>query len=126
MAMLPELLLVETATVRIQNRNSFSFSPDQLRAATEAAIDFFLTTLVDYQLPDGRPAAYGMCNRKAKLGGAGLGLYSLTEYRRHYKDTRYDEVATKLANHLLSEIQSSGEFCYYHVYLDKLVQIKDN
>ena len=60
------------------------------------------------------------------LGGAGLGLYMLAEYRRLYNDSRYDDAATKLARHLVSEIQPSGEFRYYHIYLDMPVRIESN
>ena len=122
----PQLLLIETATNPVQHREKFSLNAGVVRIAIEKSIQYFLTTLVSYSLPDGQPAAYGMCNRKAKLGGAGLGLYSLTEYRRHTGDSRYDDKAAELANHLISEIQPSGEFRYYHVYLDKFVDIKDN
>lgn len=125
-SMFPQLLLVETATSPMALRTEFSLHPGNLRWAIDKAIQYFLTTLVSYSLPDGREAAYGICNRKAKLGGAGLGLYSLTEYRRHTGSPRYDSEAAKLANHLIAEIQPSGEFRYYHVYLDKFVNIDDN
>jgi hypothetical protein len=91
------------------------------REAIEAGIDFFVRQLVPYSAENGRPAAYAYYNRKAKLGGSGIGLYMLSLYQRVFASDRYAEHARLLANHLVNEISKSGEFRYYHVYLDRPV-----
>lgn len=58
-------------------------------------------------------------NRKAKLGGSGLGLYMLAMYQKRFHDTRYADQARRLCRHLVSDILDTGEFMYYHVYLDQ-------
>jgi hypothetical protein len=85
------------------------------------AIDWFLSILKEYELPDGTKAAYPYYNRKVKLGGSGIGLYAIAEYRKLTGDRRYDKYAKMLAEHLMSQIQETGEFYYYSVYLDKPV-----
>ncbi len=96
-------------------------SDEQYLEPTRRAIDWFASILREYKLPDGKIAAYPYYNRKSKLGGAGIALYVISEYRRHTGDKKYDALAKKLANHIISQIQDTGEFYYYSVYLDKPV-----
>lgn len=78
-----------------------------------------------YEL-DGEEAGYIYYNRKAKLGGTGIALYLLAEYQSYSADRRFDSWGRKLARHLLGEILESGEFRYYHIYLDKPVRPDQN
>lgn len=94
--------------------------------AVRKAIDWLIGTGVDYRLPDGSEAMYFYFNRKSKLGGAGLGLYLITEYERLSGDRSYRPAAAKLTRHLLDSIGPDGEFLYYHIYLDEPVTRADN
>lgn len=94
--------------------------------AVRKAIDWLIGTGVDYRLADGSEAMYFYFNRKSKLGGAGLGLYLITEYERLSGDQTYRPAAAKLTRHLLDSIGPDGEFLYYHIYLDKPVTRADN
>ncbi len=102
-----------------------SFDPVS-REAIESGIDFFIQQLVPYTAPNGKPAAYAHYNQKGKLGGSGIGLYMLALYQRLFRSPKYAEHARLLANHLVNEILDSGEFRYYHVYLDRKVTEAEN
>ncbi len=94
--------------------------------AAKKAHEYLAQHLVRYETSAGKPAAYVYYNRKGKLGGAGIYLYVLSEYRRLSGDASFAEVESLLVNHMLSEIQDDGEFIYYHVYLDKRVDRERN
>lgn len=97
-----------------------------LLPAIRSAADFLTSQIRTYEGPDGRTAGYVFYNRKAKLGGSGIGLAFLAEYERLTGDRRYHEAAEQLLRHLLNEIGDTGEFRYYRVYLDEEVSWGDN
>ncbi len=90
------------------------------------AIDFLLEQGRTYTGSNGVPAGYIYYNRKAKLGGSGIALYALSEYQRLTGSNEYRGWADQLARHLLDQITESGEFIYYHTYLDKLITQEEN
>lgn len=92
----------------------------------EQAIAFIYKISHTYQVKDGRVARYLVYNRKSKLGGAGLALYSLALYQKVTGSNTHARIAEELSNHLLSEILINGEFRYYHIYLDKNVSLYEN
>lgn len=89
------------------------------------AIEYLLKNarIQDY---DGRPGAYIYSERKSKLGGAGIALYTLVEYQLLTGDSQYAEWAGMLAWHLLHQVTQSGEFIYYNIYLDQPVGEEQN
>jgi hypothetical protein len=89
------------------------------------ALDYFVAHAREYGC-EGRPAAYIYSERKAKLGGAGIGLYWLADYQLHTGDQHYQSWADKIAWHLLHQITESGEFIYYNIYLDKPITEAEN
>ncbi len=97
-----------------------------VRRAIVTAIECYLRTMVEYVTADGFEAGYSVDNRKGKLGGSGLGLYSLALYQHLFADYRFENSARRLANHLLAEIHESGEFQYYHTYLNRQVSRAEN
>lgn len=97
-----------------------------LRPQVESIIGFYLEQLVSYKTLTGDDAAYAYYNRKAKLGGSGLGLLVLGTYQRLYGVSKYKDKARLLATHLVNEIRKDGEFRYYHVYLGEKVSMKRN
>lgn len=98
---------------------------DRLESVKKAH-QYLLQHLVRYRTADDQEAAYVYYNRKAKLGGSGIFLYVLSEYRRLSGDTTFAECEQWLVNHLLASIQPSGEFIYYHIHLDSLVTPERN
>lgn len=90
------------------------------------AIRYLLDQCVPYRTRSGEEAHYVYYNRKGKLGGSGVALYALAEYRRLTGNPEFDDAAQKLARHLVEQITPSGEFIYYKVYLDQEVTEADN
>jgi len=90
------------------------------------AVEYLKNQLVEYDLPDGKKAAYIYYNRKAKLGGSGLALYLFSEYQHLTQDKSYEDSSRLLNQHVLSQITDSGEFKYYHIFLDQLVEGNEN
>ena len=99
---------------------------EAVRPAVEAAIEFLLRNSVAYVGPDGKTARHIIFNRKSKLGGAGLALYALSFYQKLYESDKYSRFADEFASHLHAEILPSGEFRYYHIYLDKVISPDEN
>lgn len=92
----------------------------------ERAIAFIYQVSYTYQTKDGRVGRHLVYNRKSKLGGAGLALYSLALYQKVTGSDVYAGIAEELANHIVSEILDSGEFRYYYIYLDERVLVENN
>ena len=84
--------------------------------AARRSIDFFVTTLETHDT-GGRSACYPFYNRKAKLGGAGIGLVALMHYERVSGDGRYCFYAEGLVRHILSRIEPDGEMLGYYLHL---------
>jgi len=99
--------------------------PAHIRVA-HRAIDFIERISVAYTTPEGRPARYLHYNRKAKLGGTGLALYSLAMFEHVTGDSRYRALAHEFAEHLIGEVSETGEFRYYSIYLDKPIDWSEN
>ncbi len=99
---------------------------ERLQESITNSLDFFTAQLVPYQTESGDDAAYALYNQTAKLGGSGIGLFSLALFQRLYRDDRYAQAASQAARHLMHEVNPYGEFRYYHVYLDKRVEWPDN
>lgn len=89
------------------------------------AIDYLVAQTREQEY-GGRMGAYIYSEKKAKLGGSGIALYLLTEYQLLTGDRRYQEMADKIAWHLVNQITASGEFIYYNIYLDKPVSEEEN
>ncbi len=93
-----------------------------LLPAVRAAIDYLMAQTRSYTTGNGEKALYVYYNKKAKLGGSGIALYALVEYRKLTGDGTHDEAIHLLARHLLEQITESGEFMYYNIYLDREVE----
>jgi hypothetical protein len=89
------------------------------------AIEYLIKSMV-VEVVDGVEQAYVYSERKAKLGGAGTALYLLARYELFYGDSTYRVWAERLYQHLLGQITTSGEFIYYHIYLDNKITEENN
>jgi len=83
--------------------------------AARRSIGFFLSTLREHE-SEGAWACYPFFNRKAKLGGAGIGLVALMHHFRLTGDDRYRRYADGLARHLLGRIDENGEMIGYYIH----------
>jgi hypothetical protein len=99
---------------------------EAVRTAIEAAIEFLIRNSVVYDGPGGQTARHIIFNRKSKLGGSGLALYAISFYQKLYRSEKYSGFADEFAAHLHAEILPSGEFRYYHIYLDKVISPDEN
>jgi len=87
----------------------------KLRQAAQRSIEFFLTTLKE-EIINGEYVCYPFYNRKAKLGGAGIGLVALMHWYRLTKDEIYRKYADGLVRHILRQIVPSGEMIGYYIH----------
>lgn len=83
--------------------------------SAKKAIDWIISITNEHSV-DWKPAYYVFYNNKAKLGGTGMGLISLMQYRITSNDTSYDKYIEGYARHLLSRIHKSGEFLGYYIH----------
>ena len=83
--------------------------------AAKRSIDFFVSRLRDHTF-HGEYACYPYFNKKAKLGGAGIGLVALMQYRSLSHDKQYDRYIEGLVRHLLSRIDETGEMIGYYIH----------
>jgi len=88
--------------------------------SAERAIQYLLETFQDEWInnDDGNKEyiCYPMCNRKAKLGGAGIALVALVKYSQWGATEKIDKAMDGLVNHLLSRIDENGEFLTYYIH----------
>ena len=118
----PDSLSGDTADLLADHQWHFD---EEASIAIERASDFFVGTLKEYETKDGSRAAYPVYNRKAKLGGAGIGLYMLC-LAENLLPGRYRHAIDLVARHIVEEILPTGEFRYYKIYLDKEVTEERN
>jgi hypothetical protein len=89
-------------------------------SAAKQAIDYLLTTFKreTIKLENGHQQAvcYPMCNKKAKLGGAGISLVALIKYYQIVKSDKLRIEIDGLIHHLLSRIEADGELLPYYIH----------
>ncbi len=78
------------------------------------AIDFTLSTVKKHDSKYGE-ALYSFYNSKAKLGGTGLALVCLMQYRILTNDTGFDEYIKGFSRHILSRVYN-GELIGYYIH----------
>lgn len=79
------------------------------------SLDFFIATLRTRKDLENE-VCYPWFNRKAKLGGAGIGLAALVKYTELSGDRRYQKTMAALVRHLLSQIAADGEMIGYYLH----------
>ncbi len=85
--------------------------------SAKKAIDWSISILKNHDTAWGN-GCYAFCNNKAKLGGTGVLLAALMQYRIFSKDKSYDEYIKGCVRHLLSRITPEGEFLGYYIHPD--------
>ncbi|HEY7749043.1 MAG TPA: hypothetical protein VH933_10215 [Aestuariivirgaceae bacterium] len=95
---------------------AYELRPDRRYiAAVERSIDYLLEQSRTY-LRCGETARYVLDNKKAKLGGTGIGLVALVHYYRLTGDGGYLPQCGELVRHLLSQVAEDGEFIGYYIH----------
>ncbi len=61
---------------------------------------------------------YAYYNKKAKLGGSGVCLVALMQYRNFTADKSYDEYIKGYVRHIMSRVYTNGEPLGYYIHLD--------
>lgn len=82
--------------------------------AAKKALKFTISITRKHKTPFGE-GMYVFYNQKAKLGGTGIGLVSLMQYRIATGDKCFDKYIKGYARHLLSRIYN-GEFLGYYIH----------
>jgi hypothetical protein len=86
-----------------------------LLKSSEAALSFLVRHIREYNL-NGQKAHFVFYNKKAKLGGSGIGLVAFLRFRLLTGKTNFDKYIYGIANHLLSRIDSEGQFIGYYIH----------
>ena len=82
--------------------------------AARKAIGFTISISIEHEY-NGEKAYCPFYNRKVKLGGAGLGLIMMMQYRIITGDKTYDEYIKGYTRHILSRMCPSGELMGYYI-----------
>lgn len=61
---------------------------------------------------------YAYCNKKAKLGGTGVLLVAMMQYRIITGDKSFDEYIKGYTRHILSRVYENGEILGYYIHPD--------
>ena len=79
------------------------------------AIDFTVSISQRHEI-DGNECFYPFYNKKSKLGGVGMALIALMQYRIYSGDKYYDNYIKGYVRHLLSRLTPAGEFLGYYIH----------
>lgn len=83
--------------------------------AAKRALDFTVTTAKEH-LVDGEIAYHAYYNQKSKLGGAGMALVAMMQYRIATGEKIYDQYIEGFTRHILSRMTPEGEFMGYYIH----------
>lgn len=83
--------------------------------AAKKAVEFTASISREHDY-NGEKAYYVHYNRKGKLGGTGLALIMMMQYRIASSDKSFDEYIQGYARHLLSRMCESGELMGYYIH----------
>jgi hypothetical protein len=83
--------------------------------AARSSIRFITDNLKERDV-EGKKAYYLYYNRKSKLGGTGIALVAMARYYMLSGDNSYHETMAGMARHLVSRIDTKGEFIGYYIH----------
>ncbi len=81
----------------------------------QKSLEFLISTFKTHQYKK-QKAYYPFFNKKAKLGGAGIGLVAMMHYYIHTQDETYRKYLDGLVRHILSRIDKDGEMIGYYIH----------
>lgn len=83
--------------------------------AAKKALEWSLSILKEHDTEWGK-GYYAFYNDKAKLGGTGVLLVALMQYRNFTADNSFNEQIKGCVRHLLSRVHKSGELLGYYIH----------
>ena len=90
-------------------------SDEKYVVAAKKAIDWSISITKEHDTKWGK-AYYAFYNNKAKLGGSGVLLVALMQYRNFTGDKSYDEYIKGYVRHILSRVYKNGELLGYYIH----------
>ena len=90
-------------------------SDEKYIKAAKKAVDWSISITKEHDTQWGK-GYYAFYNRKAKLGGTGVLLVALMQYRNFTADKTYDEYIKGYVRHILSRVYKNGELLGYYIH----------
>ncbi len=90
-------------------------SDEKYIKAAKKAVDWSISILKSHDTQWGK-AYYAFYNRKAKLGGTGVLLVAMMQYRSFTGDKSYDEYIKGYTRHVMSRVYKNGEILGYYIH----------
>ena len=90
-------------------------SDEKYIKAAKKAVDWSISISKSHDTPWGK-AYYAYYNRKAKLGGTGVLLVAMMQYRSFTGDKSYDEYIKGYTRHVMSRVYKNGEILGYYIH----------
>lgn len=90
-------------------------SDEKYIKAAKKAVDWSISISKSHDTQWGK-AYYAFYNRKAKLGGTGVLLVAIMQYRSFTGDKSYDEYIKGYTRHVMSRVYKNGEILGYYIH----------
>ena len=90
-------------------------SDEKYIKAAKKAVDWSISISKSHDSQWGK-AYYAFYNRKAKLGGTGVLLVAMMQYRSFTGDKFYDEYIKGYTRHVMSRVYKNGEILGYYIH----------
>lgn len=90
-------------------------SDEKYIKAAKKAVDWSVSISKEHDTKWGK-AYYAYYNKKAKLGGTGVLLVAMMQYRSFTGDKSYDEYIKGYARHIMSRVYKNGELLGYYIH----------
>lgn len=90
-------------------------SDEKYVKAAKKAVDWSISISKSHDTQWGK-AYYAFYNRKAKLGGTGVLLVAMMQYRSFTGDKSYDEYIKGYTRHVMSRVYKNGEILGYYIH----------
>lgn len=90
-------------------------SDEKYVKAAKKALDWSISISKEHDTKLGK-TYYAFYNRKAKLGGTGVLLVAMMQYRNFTGDKSYDEYIKGYTRHILSRVYDNGEILGYYIH----------
>ena len=90
-------------------------SDEKYIKAAKQAVDWSVSITREHETKWGK-GCYAFYNRKAKLGGTGVLLVAMMQYRSFTGDKSYDEYIKGYTRHIMSRVYENGEILGYYIH----------
>lgn len=90
-------------------------SDEKYIKAAKKAVDWSISISKAHETEWGK-GYYAFYNRKSKLGGTGVLLVAMMQYRSFTGDKSYDEYIKGYARHIMSRVYKNGEILGYYIH----------